>query len=102
VRHAVTSDGFGGNVGRVSWRFSVYSFQSEQGGGRRDGAACGRLNEAVKRNQARFPEDFRFRLTKDELEALTSQIAIAKTTFRAAKPPVACDLWREGAGIREG
>jgi len=41
-----------------------------------------RLNEAVKRNQARFPEDFRFRLTKDELEALTSQIAIAKTTSR--------------------
>ncbi len=41
-----------------------------------------RFNEAVKRNADRFPEDFRFRLTKDEWEAaqrLRSQIAILKT-----------------------
>ncbi len=37
-----------------------------------------RFNEAVKRNQARFPGDFRFQLSKEELEFLTSQIAIAK------------------------
>jgi hypothetical protein len=37
-----------------------------------------RFNEAVKRNQARFPEDFRFQLGKEEFESLTSQIAIAK------------------------
>ena len=29
-----------------------------------------RLNEAVKRNQKRFPEDFMFKLTKDELKEL--------------------------------
>jgi hypothetical protein len=38
-----------------------------------------RFNEAVKRNQARFPEDFRFQLSKEETEALTSQTAIPKT-----------------------
>jgi hypothetical protein len=37
-----------------------------------------RFNEAVKRNQARFPEDFRFQLSKEEAEALTSQTAIPK------------------------
>jgi hypothetical protein len=38
-----------------------------------------RLNEAVKRNRDRFPEDFMFQLTKEEGEALTSQIAMSKT-----------------------
>ena len=37
-----------------------------------------RFNEAVKRNQARFPADFAFRLTSGELEALTSQNAMSK------------------------
>ena len=40
-----------------------------------------RFNEAVKRNPARFPEDFMFRLTKEEweeLQALRSQNAILK------------------------
>ena len=37
-----------------------------------------RLNEAVKRNQKRFPADFMFRLTRKETEILTSQIAISK------------------------
>ena len=36
-----------------------------------------RLNEAVKRNRARFPEDFLYQLTKQELRNLTSQIAIS-------------------------
>ncbi len=34
-----------------------------------------RLNEAVKRNASRFPEDFRFQLTKEEVENLRSQSA---------------------------
>ncbi|MFD1628955.1 ORF6N domain-containing protein [Pseudopedobacter beijingensis] len=38
-----------------------------------------RLNEQVKRNISRFPEDFMFQLTKEEWESLTSQIAISKT-----------------------
>lgn len=37
-----------------------------------------RLNEQVKRNIDRFPEDFVFQLTEDERESLTSQIAISK------------------------
>jgi len=37
-----------------------------------------RLNEAVKRNRNRFPDDFLIQLSKDENDALTSQIAISK------------------------
>jgi len=37
-----------------------------------------RLNEAIKRNRDRFPDDFLFQLTHDEHDALTSQIAISK------------------------
>lgn len=37
-----------------------------------------RLNEAVKRNIKRFPENFMFQLTKEEYEDLISQIAISK------------------------
>ncbi|HLA68387.1 MAG TPA: ORF6N domain-containing protein [Bacteroidota bacterium] len=36
-----------------------------------------RLNEAVKRNQSRFPTDFLFLLTKNQYDGLTSQIAIS-------------------------
>ncbi|MBI3005298.1 MAG: ORF6N domain-containing protein [Ignavibacteriales bacterium] len=38
-----------------------------------------RLNEAVKRNRDRFPEDFVFQITAGEHQGLTSQIAISKT-----------------------
>lgn len=34
-----------------------------------------RLNEAVKRNLSRFPEDFMFKLTEQEIEPLRSQFA---------------------------
>ena len=37
----------------------------------------GRLNEAVKRNISRFPERFRFQLTKEEYVNLKSQFAIS-------------------------
>jgi hypothetical protein len=37
-----------------------------------------RLNEAVKRNRDRFPDDFLFQMTKRERDALTSQHAISK------------------------
>jgi hypothetical protein len=46
------------------------------------GVATFRFNEAVKRNLARFPADFMFRLSKEEwngLQSLRSQIAILKT-----------------------
>jgi hypothetical protein len=35
-----------------------------------------RLREQVKRNSGRFPEDFVFKLTKEEVELLVSQNAI--------------------------
>jgi hypothetical protein len=38
-----------------------------------------RFNEAVKRNHNRFPEDFMFQLTRDELASLTSQFAMSKS-----------------------
>ena len=37
-----------------------------------------RFNEAIKRNQSRFPPDFMFQLKREELTALISQIAISK------------------------
>ena len=37
-----------------------------------------RLNEAVKRNRKRFPEDFRFQLTVQENESLKSHFAMSK------------------------
>jgi hypothetical protein len=37
-----------------------------------------RLNEQVRRNLARFPADFMFQLTDDEIQALRSQSAISK------------------------
>ena len=43
------------------------------------GVSTGRLNEQVKRNKERFPEDFMFQLTKEELEKWISQIAISNS-----------------------
>jgi len=40
----------------------------------------GRLNEQVKRNKERFPEDFMFQLTKEEFENWKSQIAMSNST----------------------
>ena len=42
------------------------------------GVSTGRFNEQVKRNIKRFPEDFMFQLTKDELEILISQFATSR------------------------
>jgi ORF6N domain len=36
-----------------------------------------RFNEAIKRNRHRFPEDFMFQLTREEFDALKSQIAMS-------------------------
>ena len=37
-----------------------------------------RLNEQVKRNTARFPKDFMFQLTRDEIELVKSQFATSR------------------------
>ena len=39
-----------------------------------------RLNEQVTRNSSRFPDDFMFRLTDDEVDSLRSQNAISKVS----------------------
>ena len=44
------------------------------------GVETRRLNEQVKRNIERFPEDFMFQLTKGELETLRSQIATSNSS----------------------
>lgn len=43
------------------------------------GVSTSRLNEAVKRNRVRFPEDFMFQLTRQEFTDLMSQIAISSS-----------------------
>lgn len=41
------------------------------------GVSTGRLNQQVRRNKERFPEDFAFQLTAAEVKSLRSQIAIS-------------------------
>ncbi len=45
----------------------------------------GRLNEQVKRNKERFPEDFMFQLSKEEFENWRSQIAISNSEKMAIR-----------------
>ena len=37
-----------------------------------------RLNEQVKRNMERFPEDFMFQLTREEVDSVRSQIVTSR------------------------
>jgi hypothetical protein len=54
------------------------------------GVRTRRLNEQVRRNLARFPEDFMFRLTPKEHENLKSQIATSSSSWGGRrKPPLA-------------
>lgn len=50
-----------------------------------------RLNEAVKRNRDRFPQDFMFQLSKDELQNWRSQIAMSNPGAKMGlrRPPYA-------------
>ena len=47
-----------------------------------------RLNERVKRNQARFPESFCFQLTKEEFDDLRSQITTSSEEYGDRKSVV--------------
>ena len=57
-----------------------------------------RLNEQVKRNIKRFPEDFMFQLSNDEVSALRSQFAILKKSSRGQhskyNPHAFTELWK--------
>lgn len=48
-----------------------------------------RFNQQVRRNLKRFPEDFMFRLTKDEAEALRSQFATSKPSPGSLRSQIA-------------
>jgi hypothetical protein len=50
------------------------------------GVTTKRLNEAVKRNSARFPEDFMFQLTAEETENLRSRFATSSWGGRRYRP----------------
>ena len=52
------------------------------------GVTTGNLNKAVNRNIARFPEDFMFLLTKEELDNLIFQFGTSSWGGRR-KPPYA-------------
>lgn len=56
-----------------------------------------RLNEAVKRNSERFPEDFMFQLTKEEWENLMSQI-VTSNGSDFLKSQIATSSW---GGVRK-
>ncbi|MDQ1284232.1 MAG: hypothetical protein QG620_580 [Patescibacteria group bacterium] len=45
------------------------------------------LNQAVKRNAERFPEDFMFKLSKEEMEIWKSQIVISKRDIKGLRKP---------------
>ena len=52
------------------------------------GVTTAALNQAVKRNEVRFPADFSFQLTNGEIEILISQNVISKPTRGGrTKPP---------------
>jgi hypothetical protein len=55
------------------------------------GVNTGALNQAVRRNASRFPNDFAFRLTKQEVTNLKSQIVISSSGHggRRRSPPLA-------------
>ncbi len=53
------------------------------------GVATKRLNEQVKRNMTRFPEDFMFQLNETEWSNLRSQIATSRSWGGARVPPFA-------------
>lgn len=50
------------------------------------GVTTKRLNEQVRRNIQRFPEEFMFQLTEDELENLRSQFATTNLAMRRVPP----------------
>ena len=54
------------------------------------------LNQAVKRNRKRFPEDFMFQLTKQEAEIWKSQIVISNSTESLRSQFVTLEKGRDG------
>jgi len=51
------------------------------------GVETKRINEAIQRNRERFPDDFAFRLNKEEMENLKSQFATSSLVHGGARKP---------------
>ena len=51
------------------------------------GVETRRLNEQVRRNIDKFPEDFMFQLTKEEFDNLKSQIATSSSSWGGRRKP---------------
>jgi hypothetical protein len=60
------------------------------------------LNKAVKRNQKRFPEDFMFRLSKEENERLRFQIGISKPEGRGGRRYLPYAFTEQGVAMLSG
>ncbi len=58
-----------------------------------------RLNEAVKRNISRFPDDFMFQLTEIEFKSLISQIAISKNKGRGGTRKLSFVFTEQGVAM---
>ena len=61
------------------------------------GVSTGRFNEAVRRNLARFPVDFMFQWTNQDLAALRSQFAILKPRRGQHRKYPPCAFTEHGA-----
>jgi hypothetical protein len=59
------------------------------------GVSTKRLNEQVKRNARRFPEDFMFQLTTKEWNDLTSQIAMSNAHSRRSQIATGSQRYRD-------
>ena len=60
------------------------------------------LNKAVKRNIERFPTDFMFQVTKDELESLKFQFGISKTSGRGGRRYLPYVFTEQGVAMLSG
>jgi hypothetical protein len=61
------------------------------------------LNQAVKRNLARFPADFAFRLTADDMAVLKSQFVISKAaTHGGARRALPMAFTEQGVAMLSG
>jgi ORF6N domain-containing protein len=63
------------------------------------GVPTRRVNEAVRRNPTRFPEDFMFTLTRKELGDLVESSAIASPTLRGGRRTLPRAFSQEGVAM---
>ena len=60
------------------------------------------FNQSVKRNAERFPPEFRFQLTKDEFDSLTSQFVISKSQGRGGRRHLPYVFTEQGVAMLSG